>query len=92
MAEQKVNNGNIYPNLPYLVLEKIKKYHREANAEMQKTVLGELKRVKQYLTIFDRNLKPSFIMKLRRLHQIDKKYDEIMDLYRNIGPGGSLVF
>lgn len=33
----------------------------------------------QYSTIFDRNLKPSFIMKLRRLHEIDKKYDEIMD-------------
>lgn len=41
----------------------------------------------QYSTIFDRNLKPSFIMKLRRLHEIDKKYDEIMDLYRKIGPG-----
>lgn len=85
----KKNIGNIYPNLPYLVLEKIKKYHREANAEIEpkKTVLGELKRVKQYSTIFNRNLKPSFIMKLRRLHQIDKKYDEIMDLYLKIGPG-----
>lgn len=48
MVEQKENLGNIYPNLPYLVLEKIKKYHREANAEIKpkKTVLGELKRVK----------------------------------------------
>lgn len=89
MAEQKENIGNIYPNLPYLVLEKNKKYHREANAEIKpkKTVLGELKRVKQYSTIFDRNFKPSLIMKFRRLHQIDKKYDEIMDLYRKIGPG-----
>lgn len=26
-------------------------------------------------------------MKLRRLHEIDQKYDEIMVLYRKIGPG-----
>lgn len=26
-------------------------------------------------------------MKLRRLHEIDQKYDEIMALYRKIGPG-----
>lgn len=58
MAEQKENIGNIYPNLPYLVLEKVKKYHREANSEIEpkKIVLGEPKRVKQYSTIFDRNL------------------------------------
>lgn len=89
MAEQRENIGNIYPNLPYLVLEKIKKYHRLAYAEIEpkKTVLGELKRVKQYSTIFERNFKPSFIMKLRRLHEIDQKYDEIMALYRKIGPG-----
>lgn len=45
MAEQRENIGNIYPNLPYVVLEKIKKYHRLANAEVEpkKTVLGELK-------------------------------------------------
>lgn len=89
MAEQRENIGNIYPNLPYVVLEKIKKYHRLANAEVEpkKTVLGELKRVKQYSTIFERNFKPSFIMKLRRLQEIDQKYDEIMALYRKIGPG-----
>lgn len=54
MAEQRENIGNIYPNLPYVVLEKIKKYHRLANAEVEpkKTVLGELKR---YSTIFERN-------------------------------------
>lgn len=34
-----------------------------------------------------RNLTPSFIVKLKRLHKIDKKYDEIMDLYRYIGQG-----
>lgn len=89
MAEQRENIGNIYPNLPYVVLEKIKKYHRLANAEIEpkKTVLGELKRVMQYSTIFERNFKPSFIMKLRRLHEIDQKYDEIMTLCRKIGPG-----
>lgn len=54
MAEQRENIGNIYPNLPYLVLENIKKYYRLTNAEIEpkKTVLGELKRVKQYSTIF----------------------------------------
>lgn len=89
MAEQRENIGNIYPNLPYVVLEKIKKYHRLANVEIEpkKTVLGELKRLKQYSTIFERNFKPCFIMKLRRLHEIDQKYDEIMALYRKIGPG-----
>lgn len=88
MAEQRENIGNIYPNLPYLVLEKIKIYHRLAYAEIEpkKTVLGELKRVKQYSTIFERNFKPSFIMKLRRLHEIDQN-DEIMALYRKIGSG-----
>lgn len=89
MAEQRENIVNIYPNLPHVVLEKIQKYHRLANAEIEprKTVLGELKRVKQYSTIFERNFKPSFIMKLRRLHEIDQKYNEIMALYRKIGPG-----
>lgn len=89
MAEQRENIGNIYPNLAYVVLEKIKKCHRLANAEIEpkKTVLGELKRVKQYSTIFERNFKPSFIMKLRRLHEIDQKYDEIMALYCKKGPG-----
>lgn len=43
--------------------------------------------MKQYSAIFDRNLKSSFIVKLRRLHQLDKKYDEILDLYRKIAPG-----
>lgn len=89
MAEQRENIGNINPNLPYLSLKKIRKYHRLANSEIEpkKTVLGELKRVKQYSTIFERNFKPSFIMKLRRLHEIDQKYDKIMALYRKIGPG-----
>lgn len=94
MAEQKENLSHIYPDLPYLVLDKIKKYHREANAEIEprKTVLRELKRVKQYAVIFDRNLKPSFIENLKRLHKMDRKYDEILDLYRKMGPGENEYF
>lgn len=86
-TEQKENIGNIYPNLPYLVIDKIIRYHRGANAEIEpkKTVLGEPKRVKQYSGIFDRNLKPSFIENLKRFTRIDKKYFEILDLYRKIG-------
>lgn len=54
MAEQKENIRNIYPNLPYLVLDKIMRYHREANGEIEanKTVYGELNRVKQYSGLF----------------------------------------
>lgn len=89
MAEQKDNIGNIYPNLPYLVLDKIMRYHREANAEIEpkKTIKRELKNVKQYSCIFYRNLKPSLFKNLKRLPKMDKKHDEILDLYHKIGPG-----
>lgn len=80
MAEQKENIRNIYPNLPYLVLDKIMRYHREANGEIEpyKTVYGELNRVKQYSGIFYRKLKPSFIDNLKKVYKIDEKNDEIM--------------
>lgn len=80
MAEQKENIRNIYPNLPYLVLDKIMRYHREANGEIEpnKTVYGELNRVKQYSGIFYRKLKPSVIENLKKLYKIDEKNDEII--------------
>lgn len=65
------------------------KYHWEANAEIEpkRSVLPELKRIEQYSDIFSKKLKPSFIKNLKKLHAMDKKFDEILDLYRKIDPG-----
>lgn len=54
MAEQKENTCNINPHLPYLVLEKIKRYHREANAglEPKKTVLRNWKELNNIQAFF----------------------------------------
>lgn len=51
-------SGNIYQELPLSVLDKIMKYHRMANLEIEpkKTVLLELKRINEYMGNFCKKL------------------------------------
>lgn len=79
----------IYPDLPPLILDKIMKYHRVANAEIEpkRTVLLELKRMDEYADAFFRKLSPTFIANINRLLKIKKKFDEIYHLFDTIGHG-----
>lgn len=86
---------DIYPNFPPPALDKIKKYHRLANAalEPKRTVLMELKRMNEYADVFTRKLtlcetlSPKFIADINRLGKIGKKYAEINELFAKIGQG-----
>lgn len=77
----------IYPDLPPLILDKIMKYHRVANAEIgpKRTVLLELKRMDEYADAFFRKFSPTFIANINRLLKIKKKFDEIYHLFDTIG-------
>ena len=84
---------DIYQDLPPPVLDKIKKYHRFANAaiESKRAVISELKRVNSYADTFVRKLggfetlSPSFVANLTTMGKIENKYMEICRLLARIG-------
>lgn len=84
-VEELYESGDIYPDLPVVVLDKVKKYHRIANAtiEPKRTVLLELKRMNVYADTFMRKLSlfetisPKFVADITRLGKIKKLLDKI---------------
>lgn len=83
--EELYESGDISPDLPDVVLDKIKKYHRIANAaiEPKRTVLMELKRMNAYADTFVRKLSlfetisPKFVADITRLGKIKRLFDKI---------------
>lgn len=84
---------DIYPDLPLPVLDKIKKYHRLANAaiEPKREMIKELKRINNYADTFVRKLgvfetlSPSFVANITRMSKIENNYVENCRLLAKIG-------
>lgn len=80
---------DIYPDLPPPVLDKIKKYHRFANAaiEPKRAVISELKRVNSYADTFVRKLgafetlSPSFVANLTTMGKTENNTWRFADFW-----------